>query len=84
MATNSAKVTLMNGQDAIIILRQNADALRARGVLHAALFGSRARGDAHAVKLFAHLLHELVHLCRDLVFNVTSPAEGGTAVFVEV
>ena len=46
MAPDSAKVVLMNGQDAIIILRQNADALRARGVLHAALFGSRARGDA--------------------------------------
>jgi predicted nucleotidyltransferase len=35
----------MNRQDAIAILRQHADALRARGVLHAALFGSVARGD---------------------------------------
>ena len=32
-------------QDAIAILRQHADALRARGVRHAALFGSVARGD---------------------------------------
>jgi uncharacterized protein len=29
-------------------LRQNETALRARGVAHAALFGSRARGDARA------------------------------------
>jgi uncharacterized protein len=36
----------MNSQDAIAILRQHADALRARGVRHAALFGSAARGDA--------------------------------------
>jgi len=36
----------MNRQDAIAVLRQHADALRARGVSHAALFGSVARGDA--------------------------------------
>jgi hypothetical protein len=36
----------MNRQDALAILRKNADALRARGVQHAALFGSVARGDA--------------------------------------
>jgi uncharacterized protein len=29
-------------------LRENEAALRARGVAHAALFGSRARGEAHA------------------------------------
>nr|WP_155478388.1 nucleotidyltransferase family protein [Rhodoplanes serenus] len=28
-------------------MRRNQDALRARGVLHAALFGSLARGDEH-------------------------------------
>jgi predicted nucleotidyltransferase len=33
-------------KDAIIaVLRENEAALRARGVTHAALFGSRARGD---------------------------------------
>ena len=37
----------MNRQDAIEILRQNQDALRARGIRHAALFGSVARGGAH-------------------------------------
>jgi predicted nucleotidyltransferase len=35
----------MNRQDAIAVLRQHPDALRARGVRHAALFGSIARGD---------------------------------------
>ena len=35
----------MNGQEIIARLRENEAALRARGVAHAALFGSRARGD---------------------------------------
>ena len=35
----------MNGQEIIAKLRENEPALRARGVSHAALFGSRARGD---------------------------------------
>ncbi|HYA07364.1 MAG TPA: nucleotidyltransferase family protein [Xanthobacteraceae bacterium] len=36
----------MNTQDVIAVLRQNADALRARGIVHAAVFGSVARGEA--------------------------------------
>ena len=36
----------MNRQDIIARLRKNATELRARGVVHAALFGSRARDDA--------------------------------------
>ena len=36
----------MNRQDVIAVLQKNADALRARGVTHAALFGSLARGEA--------------------------------------
>ena len=36
----------MNKQLAISILQQHADALRARGIQHAALFGSVARGEA--------------------------------------
>ena len=36
----------MNREDIIARLRQNEAELRARGVLHAALFGSRARNDA--------------------------------------
>jgi uncharacterized protein len=35
----------MNKEDIIATLQKNAPALRAKGVLHAALFGSRARGD---------------------------------------
>jgi predicted nucleotidyltransferase len=35
----------MNGQEILAKLRENETALRARGVNHAALFGSRARGD---------------------------------------
>ncbi len=36
----------MDRQEIIARLRENEGALRARGVVHAALFGSRARGDA--------------------------------------
>ena len=36
----------MNRQDILDLLRENETALRARGVTHAALFGSRARGDS--------------------------------------
>jgi predicted nucleotidyltransferase len=35
----------MNAQDAIATLRRNEAALRARGIRHAAVFGSVARGD---------------------------------------
>jgi predicted nucleotidyltransferase len=34
----------MNGQEILAKLREHETALRARGVTHAALFGSRARG----------------------------------------
>lgn len=36
----------MDRQDIMARLRENEAALRARGVVHVALFGSRARGDA--------------------------------------
>jgi predicted nucleotidyltransferase len=36
----------MNKQDALDILRRHQEALRARGIVHAALFGSVARGEA--------------------------------------
>ena len=38
----------MDRQEIIVRLRENEAALRARGVAHAALFGSRARGDDRA------------------------------------
>jgi uncharacterized protein len=37
---------IMDRQDIIARLRENEAALKERGVAHAALFGSRARGDA--------------------------------------
>jgi predicted nucleotidyltransferase len=39
---------VVNRQDILDRLRENERALRARGVTHAALFGSRARGDDRA------------------------------------
>jgi predicted nucleotidyltransferase len=36
----------MDRQDIIARLHENEATLRARGIVHAALFGSRARGDA--------------------------------------
>jgi predicted nucleotidyltransferase len=39
---------MVNKEDVLDILRRNEPALRARGVAHAALFGSVARGEAHA------------------------------------
>jgi uncharacterized protein len=38
----------MNRQEILDRLRENESALRERGVVHAALFGSRARGDDRA------------------------------------
>ncbi len=35
----------MGADQIIAVLKRNEETLRARGVLHAALFGSRARGD---------------------------------------
>jgi predicted nucleotidyltransferase len=36
----------MTKQEALAVLRKYADELRARGIVHAALFGSVARGEA--------------------------------------
>lgn len=36
---------MLDRQEILLRLRENEAALRARGVAHAALFGSRARGD---------------------------------------
>ena len=38
----------MDRENILARLRENEQALRSRGVAHAALFGSRARGDADA------------------------------------
>jgi hypothetical protein len=39
-------IEAMDGQEIIARLRENERELRSRGVTHAAVFGSRARGDA--------------------------------------
>jgi predicted nucleotidyltransferase len=41
----SYHLKIMNSEEILCRLRENETALRARGVKHAALFGSRARGD---------------------------------------
>ena len=41
-------ISRMDRQEILDRLRANEDALRARGVAHAAVFGSRARGDNRA------------------------------------
>jgi predicted nucleotidyltransferase len=41
-------ITTMNKDEVLAILRQHEATLRARGVRHAALFGSLARGEARA------------------------------------
>jgi predicted nucleotidyltransferase len=38
----------MNSEDVIAILRRHENALRARGIRHATVFGSIARGDTRA------------------------------------
>jgi uncharacterized protein len=45
-ATDFANGCPMNKRDVIGVLQRNEDALRARGISHAAVFGSVARGDA--------------------------------------
>jgi predicted nucleotidyltransferase len=48
----------MNKRDAIRVLRQHQHDLRARGIVHAALFGSVARGEA-GIKSDLDILIEL-------------------------
>jgi predicted nucleotidyltransferase len=45
IAMPNGMLGIMNSTEILAKLRENEPALRARGVRHAALFGSRARGD---------------------------------------
>lgn len=67
----------MNSQNAIAILRHHADELRARGVCHAALFGSLARGEAGPESD----IDILIELDPDVSFDVFSYV--GLKIYIE-
>jgi predicted nucleotidyltransferase len=58
----------MNDQEILAKLRENETALRARGVSHAALFGSRARGD-NRPDIDIDIMLEFDPAARVTVFN---------------
>ena len=58
----------MNREEILNRLRENESALRARGVAHAALFGSRARGDQRP-ESDTDILIELDPAARITVFD---------------
>ena len=58
----------MNREEIIARLRENEAALRARGVAHAALFGSRARGD-HRPESDTDIMIEFDPTARVTVFD---------------
>jgi predicted nucleotidyltransferase len=58
----------MNREEIIATLKDNEAALRLRGVAHAALFGSRARGD-HGLESDTDILIELDPAARITVFD---------------
>jgi predicted nucleotidyltransferase len=66
----------MNKQDALDTLRRNQEALRAHGIIHAALFGSVARGEANA----ASDLDIMIELDPDLEIDMFAYA--GLKIFV--
>lgn len=64
----------MNGSEAIETLRKSQHALRERGVLHAALFGSTARGD-NRIDSDIDILIEIDPEARMTVFDYVSLKE---------
>jgi predicted nucleotidyltransferase len=62
----------MEQQDIIVRLRENEAALHALGVTHAALFGSRARGDARPDS------------DTDIMIEIDPEAEVGIYEYVEI
>jgi uncharacterized protein len=57
----------MNSSEAIETLRRSEQALRGRGVMHAALFGSLARGEDHS--------------CSDIDILIEIDPDAGMTVF---
>jgi len=70
----------MNAQDVIATLRRYEDALRARGVAHAALFGSTARGDQHSTSDI-DILVEFDPAARVTVFDYVGVKEYIASLF---
>jgi predicted nucleotidyltransferase len=59
----------MDKQDILARLRENEAALKARGVSHAALFGSRARGDQRPdsdIDILIDLAPETLSACGNI------------------
>lgn len=70
----------MSRDEIIIRLRENEAALRAKGVLHAALFGSRARGD-NAAGSDTDILIEFDPTARVTVFDYAGLKRESAALF---
>ena len=72
----------MNREEIIVRLRQNEAALRMRGVAHAALFGSRARGDQR-LESDTDIMIELDPAVRITVFDYAGLKSYIAALFDE-
>jgi predicted nucleotidyltransferase len=72
-------------EEALNVLQSNADALRARGIVHAAIFGSLARRDARSdsdVDILIEMdrerrigLFEYAELCEDIAGLFPAPVD---------
>ena len=70
----------MNREEIIARLREHEAALRTRGVAHAALFGSRARGD-HRPGSDTDIMIEFDPAARITVFDYAGLKDSITALF---
>ncbi len=70
----------MNREDIINRLRANEAMLRARGVAHAALFGSRARGEEHP-NSDTDIMIELDPVARVTLFDYVGLKDDIAALF---
>jgi predicted nucleotidyltransferase len=70
----------MNSQEIIAKLRKNETALRSRGISHAAVFGSRARGD-NRPDSDINIMVEFDPVARVTVFNYAGLKEYIASLF---